>query len=90
MRTSLNEIKYIDDHLQGKLAVEEELLLEVRKIIDHSFASNVVAQQNSHHLIREYGRKMLRQEIESIHQKLFTEKEHSGFRSLISSLFPKR
>jgi hypothetical protein len=89
MRTSLNEIKKIEDHLQGNLAAEENLLIEVRKLIDHSFATNLTAQQDSYKLIRSYGRKQLRQEIESIHQQLFREEKHYSFRKMIFSLFER-
>lgn len=89
MRISLNEIKKIEDHLQGDLPAEEDILVEVRALIDPTFATNLAAQQDSYQIIRAYGRKQLRQEIENIHQQLFSEEQHYSFRRMIFSLFKR-
>jgi hypothetical protein len=47
-------------------------------------------QQKTYQIIRQYSRGQLKQEIEAVHQKLFTEPEHLNFRQRIKKLFSKK
>ena len=87
MRTSLNEIQRIEDHLFRQLKGDEELLFQVNLILDRKLDENVKFQQKSYHLVRQYGRKRLKEELEVVHQKLFSEDEHRSFRQKVLSLF---
>lgn len=87
MRTSLNEIQHIENYLQGKLNGQEEVLFRAKLLLNSSLAENKQAQQKSYQLIRAYGRKQLKQEIEIVHQKLFMQAEHKSFRQKIRGIF---
>ncbi|KAA8486811.1 hypothetical protein BDE36_1057 [Arcticibacter tournemirensis] len=87
MRTSLNEIEYIERHLEGTLNGEEELLFQVNAILNKELAANVQWQQKTLQLVHAYGREQLKQEIHAVHQKLFTQREHLSFRQKILAFF---
>ena len=90
MRTSLNEIKEIDDHVLGQTAPDEVLLFEAKRIINPSLKYKVMWHKQTLALVQQYGRNSLKAEIETIHQKLFSLPEHVGFRQKIMRLFHKR
>ena len=90
MRTSLNDIKLIEDHLFQRFENGDSLPFEARLILDPALPANIAWQQKSYDLIRQYGRKKIKNEIEAVHQKLFSDKnEHAGFRQKILKLFSK-
>jgi hypothetical protein len=90
MRTSLNEIEQIEDHLLQKLNGEEELLFQANLLLNKSFADDFHWQKKSYQLIHTYGRLQLRQEIEKVHQKLFSKPDYRTFRQKIIALFRRR
>ena len=87
MRTSLIEIKHIEDHLLKQLSPEEEVVFQANLLINKELTSNLEAQVQGYELIKSYGRKQLRLEIEAVQQKLFSAKEHKSFRDKILSIF---
>jgi hypothetical protein len=90
MRTSLNEIATIEDHLLQKQQPGESLLFEAKMILDDDLHQKVQFQQKSYTLIKQYGRKNLKAEIEAVHQQLFTEPKHQTFRQKIAQIFLNR
>ena len=89
MRTSLNNIKLIDDHLFNKGGIEDRLLFDAMLIIDPTLSDQISWQQKTHALVQQYSRKKLKAEIESAHQQLFTQPEHQSFRQRILRFFIK-
>lgn len=89
MRTSLNEIKMIEDHLANRLNGEEELLFQARLILYPTLKDHVRWQEKVYSLVKSYGRRKLKEEIEEVHQKMFSAPEHEGFRNKIFNLFTK-
>jgi hypothetical protein len=87
MRTSLSEIKLIDDHLFNRGNMGDKLLFDAMLIIDDGIAGKVLLQKKTHTIIQQYSRKKLKAEIEAVHQKLFNEPSHKTFREKIMSLF---
>ena len=90
MRTSLNEIKLIDDHLFGTSAPGDTLLFDAMLILDATFPEKVEWQNNTHTFVQQYGRKKLKAEVEAVHQKLFSESLHQQFTQKIRKLFLNR
>ncbi|SEO13305.1 hypothetical protein SAMN05192574_105427 [Mucilaginibacter gossypiicola] len=90
MRTSLNEIKEIDDHVLKLAPPDEALLFEAKLIINPELKQQVVWHKQTLGLVQQYGRNNFRAEIEAVHQKLFNLPEHEGFRQKIMRLFRKR
>jgi hypothetical protein len=90
MRTSLNEIKEIDDHVLKQAAPDDVLLFEAKLIINPELKYQVLWHKQTLGLVQQYGRNNFRVEIEAVHQKLFSLPEHEGFRQKIMRLFRKR
>ena len=90
MRTSLNEIKLIDDHLFGTSDPADALLFDAMVILDNTLPEKIVWQQNTHTVIQQYSRKRLKAELDNVHQKLFSEPRHKRFRQKILNLFLNR
>jgi len=90
MRTSLNEIKLIDEHLFNQGDTGDKLLFNAMLIIDNGLADKIGLQKKTHAIIRQYSRKKLKAEIEAVHHKLFNEAGHRTFRQKIMSFFSKQ
>ena len=87
MRTSLNEIALLEQYIKGELSASERLCLEARFILNPKLKAELAAQQETYHMVKLYGRKQLRKEIEAAHQQLFSEPRHKGFKQRIMALF---
>ncbi|MEN0052298.1 MAG: hypothetical protein AAGC65_01450 [Mucilaginibacter sp.] len=90
MRTSLNNIAQAEQHLLQKSHAGSALLFEAKMLINDELKDNVAAQQQVYSLVRQYGRKQLIEEIETVHQQLFNEPEHLSFRQKIARIFSNR
>lgn len=89
MRTSLNEIKHIENFLLRRTSIEEALLLEAKLALDQEFRQKLVCQQQAYQTIKADGREEIYREIEAVHQKLFTNPVHSNFKQKILGIFKK-
>lgn len=87
MRTSLNEIRLIDGYIFNNNPAEDALLLDAMLIVNPALSGQIIWQKRAHIMLMQYSRKKLMAEIESVHQKLFSEPAHKNFRQKISSFF---
>ena len=90
MRTSLIETEQIEAHLLQLLDTGDTLVFEARLLLEPEFREKVLWQQKAYRMVHLYGREQLKEEIGAVHQKLFTEEQHKGFRQKILSLFSKK
>jgi hypothetical protein len=90
MRTSLNNIAQAEAHLLNKQHPGDALLFGARLLLDTDLQANVSAQKQVYTLVQQYGRRQLKQEIEAIHQQLFTQPEHLSFKQKIARIFLNR
>jgi hypothetical protein len=89
MRTSLNNIKEIDDHVLGLAAPQNGLLFEAKIILNPELRLDVAWHRQTLTLVQQYGRQQLRADIEAVHQQLFTQPEHQSFRQTILRFFKR-
>jgi hypothetical protein len=89
MRTSLNEIREIEEHLLLRSRPDNSLLFEARLILDKDLREKLLWQKKTYAVIQLYGRRRLKNEIEAVHEKLFNEPAHEGFRNKIMKLFTR-
>jgi hypothetical protein len=87
MRTSLNEIKEIDDHLFQSAPSADAFLFEAKMMLDKSMCDKVRQQQEAHLMIQQYGRKKLVAEIAAVHRQLFRDTRPHSFAGKILHLF---
>jgi hypothetical protein len=90
MRTSLNDIQQIDDYLLKIAGKADSLVFEARLILQPALQENLLWQQRTYEIIRQYSRRQLKAEIAAVHQQLFTEPEHIPFRRKIMGFFSGR
>jgi hypothetical protein len=88
MRTSLTEIKQTEAWLQGKLAPAEALLFEARQLTNPLLRLQVALQQQAIKLAGLYHRQKLQEEVEGVHQRLFSSPDKRSFQQQIQQLFP--
>jgi hypothetical protein len=89
MKTSLNELRLIEDYLLSGNEDGESCLFEAKLILQPGLKEQVYWQNRTYQIVRDYGRKQLKTEIEKIHQTLFDTNEHEPFRQRIMRLFSK-
>jgi len=87
MTTSWNETRHIDLHISGKADTGDALLFEAQLLLDPALHDKVLWQKRTYAIINNYGRAQLKNEIEAVHQKLFTAAEHLSFSQKIRRLF---
>lgn len=87
MRTLLNEAAEIEQYLFKTGPAEDRLLFEARLLIDPALESKMIAQHQVYGLVKHYGRRQLKAELEGVHQKLFTQPQHRSFAQKIRKLF---
>ena len=87
MRTSLNEIKEIEKFLHHQLDAEESLVFEARLLTNPMLKLNTYLQQKIGQLLLIYHRKKLKEEAETVHQRLFSDPEKADFQQTIMELF---
>lgn len=90
MRTSLNDIKMDDDYLNGKLSPGDSLFFQARMIIDPFHRIKVSLLRKAHVLIKLYGRKNLRSELNAMHNHIFSDPEKRLFRQRIEKIFNEK
>lgn len=90
MTTSWNETRHIEAVLKGTATPGDALLFEAKLMLDNELADKVIWQQKTYALIKQYGRRQLKAEIEAVHEQLFTKPEHQSFSQKIWRLFSKR
>ena len=87
MRTSLNEIRTIEQSLLEQASVEDSLLMEAKMNLNPELAEKIAFQKEAYALVKAYGRRKLRAEIERVEKTLFKEPMHRSFRQKILNLF---
>jgi hypothetical protein len=89
MRTSLNNIKAINDYLLGSMDPGDSLLFEAKMLLSGDLREDVQHQQNTYSIIRQYGRESIKAEIKELQQTLATAPQHQRFMQRIVNLFKK-
>jgi hypothetical protein len=87
MRTSLNEIKLIDEHIFNRNTPEDALVFDAMLILNPGLSNQIMWQKKAHAIVQQYGRKKLKAEIEEVHRKLFNEPAHQTFRQRVMGWF---
>lgn len=89
MRISLIEVQKIENFLLGSDIPSEQLVMEARIILDSDVADKVSWQRKTYHLVHDYGREKLREEIRAIDHKLFSDRKYQTFQDRIRSIFER-
>lgn len=89
MKTSLNELRLIEDYLLSHSEDGENCLFAAKIILQPQLGEQVYWQKKTYQVVEDYGRKQLKMEIEKIHDTLFNTVKHQTFRQRIMRMFNK-
>ena len=87
MRTSLNEIHAIEKYVYGKLSQEDALAFEETMQHDLSLRMNVFLQRKVYTLLQVYHRKLRKQHIATVGNRLLHDKTKRSFQEDIFNIF---
>ena len=87
MKISWNDILPIERYLNDDLSQEDKILFEAQLVLDADLKLKVGVFKKIHTLIKLYGRKKMKREIEKIHNRLFHNPEHVVFQQRVLELF---
>jgi len=87
MRTSLNEIRLLEDYIQQRLPTEDKLLLEAKFILDEDLQERLSLQMRCYQLIQQYGREKTREQLQRVEQEIFSQPVHRRFVQKIKQYF---
>ena len=87
MKSSPHNTVLIEKYLLKELNPLDKLLFESKLLIDSSLREEVHFQKKTHLLIKMYHREKLKEEMEVLHQQLFTNPSKMDFRKSIQQLF---
>jgi len=87
MRTSLNDLRAAERHIQNTLDPGEALVFEARLINEPALRGNVYWLRKVYEVLTLRRRKAVRSEMEAIHHRLFTHPAKAEFRNQIFQLF---
>ncbi|MGK6351464.1 hypothetical protein [Parapedobacter sp. DT-150] len=87
MKTSLNELQWMEDGLLGHVSGEQRILFEAQLLLDPAFQEAARWQRKTYGIIRDHGRQQLRHELEHVHRELFTTLQHRSFREKVLAFF---
>lgn len=71
MRPLLDEVQLLEDYLKGTLPQDQQLDVAVRLLWDQDLQQKLARQQLAYKVLRLFGRRQLRAELEAIHIRLF-------------------
>jgi hypothetical protein len=90
MKTSWNNTEIIGQYLSGKMRADDALVFEANLLIDPLLRTSVFLQKKIFDVVKLYGRKKLKAEIEKVHNHLFESPDKIIFQERIYQLFKKQ
>jgi hypothetical protein len=87
MRTSLNEIKEIEDYLCNNLNTGDRLIFEARMLLSKKLRKDVELQRKAYSIIQHHYRATLRQQLNVIHDRLFHDPSRKAITKEIINTF---
>ncbi|WP_236974679.1 hypothetical protein [Membranihabitans maritimus] len=87
MRTSWRETQNIEDYIFDRLSPEDRILIETNIDGSVELKEKLQLQKQSYELIKEYGREVLRKEINAIDREVFSSYRHNKLRKRILKIF---
>jgi hypothetical protein len=87
MKTSLNNTRETEEFLSGTMNADESLQFRFRMLLDPLWRKNVAFQQKTYAIIHAYSRKKMKEEIQAVHDKIFSDPQQALYQERIRELF---
>jgi hypothetical protein len=72
------------------MSVPENQDFKVRLVVNAQLYEEVEAQKEAYTLVKSYGRRKLKAELDAVHEKLFNHPKKKWFRQLIKNIFTQK
>lgn len=89
MRTSLNEIRELEDWLLKQGELSDRLVTEAKVLSNPELQENAKWQAQTYDLVAAYGRQKLREEIRQVEKQLIMSPKYRSFQDRIRSIFKR-
>ena len=86
MRPELERIQLIEDYLRQQMTSDQTSDMEIQLLLDDSLRQDTDIQQQLYAAIRSEGRRQLRRELESIHNRWYKQRVLQKIARLITFL----
>lgn len=86
----MNELRDMEEFLSGTMKPGETLLFRARLLLNPVLRRNMSLLWRCHAVIRWYGRKELKEKIQSVHDRVFTDPGRTAYRRSIEQLFHRQ
>lgn len=80
----------IEKYLHRKLSIANRLLFDAKLIIDPVLGRQVRLQKRLYAIVRQSGRRELKNEVDQIHHRLFNDPENAAFREQVYKIFQQQ
>jgi hypothetical protein len=87
MTTSFNNPRLIEKYIEGKLDAQSKQAFEASLMTNPLLRNNLYFQKKVHFLVKMYHRKKLKEELETMHQRIFSDPDKIVFQQNIYRLF---
>lgn len=87
MTTSSNNTRTIEKYLQGEMSPSEKFLFEAQLLINPGLRMDVRAQKTAYAIVRMYHRKKRKEELEAVHQQIFSDPGKAVYQQQVYQLF---
>lgn len=87
MRTSLKNIKMVDDFAMGTITPEDAVLFQANILLHPDLAEELRLQLETHAVILAYSRGELKREVAAAGKRFFNAPQYSGIIEYVRSLF---
>lgn len=87
MMTSENKTKLIESYLNGSLSPLETILFESKLALNPGLREDLFYQKKSYQILKAYHREKQKEELETLHKKLFKDPLKRKFQQRIYHLF---
>ncbi|MXV15335.1 hypothetical protein [Hufsiella ginkgonis] len=87
MRTSLNELKAIDDHLFKRSSPADQTVFQARMILQPDLRNSIALQKQTLWLVEQYSRRALKAEIKEACDQVKRDPCETAFIARIRRLF---
>lgn len=87
MKTSYSDIQETEKYLHGDLAPQAALLFEAKLLLSEDLRMNTFLQRMVYRLVTLYHRRILRSEVEAIHQRYMNDPDNRSYADSVIKSF---
>lgn len=87
MKTFLSEIRDTERFLRAEMPAADALVFQARTLVNEKLRTNTLLHRVVHRIVHLYHRRMLKAEVQTLHNSLMTDPQKKSFREDLLRLF---